>query len=69
MGYKMCDPKTNKSFRSRNVKFLEDQTVADLDKEAVENTDQLTYSSPLQQEPNGRAQEIVHKDVPDMAEA
>ena len=70
MGYKMWDPKTNKSFRSRNVKFFEDQTVADLDKEIVKNTDQLTYeSSPLQQEPSNRAQEIVHENVPDMAQA
>nr|XP_011470594.1 PREDICTED: protein NRT1/ PTR FAMILY 2.5-like [Fragaria vesca subsp. vesca] len=51
-----------------DVVFHEDQSVANFDKNILENAERLTYdSSPLQEESN-KPQEMVNEDVPDTAE-
>ncbi|KAL6202242.1 hypothetical protein ACLB2K_025951 [Fragaria x ananassa] len=68
MGYRLWNPITKKLFISRDVVFHKDQTIANFDKNILENAEHLTYnSSPLQEESN-KPQEMVNEDVPDMAE-
>ncbi|CAM8949433.1 unnamed protein product [Rhodiola kirilowii] len=52
MGYRMWDPKSMKVIRSRDVVFQEDQTIADIGKDVIDQVYHFTYHSPILTQPS-----------------